>query len=194
MDIIAAITALNGVDLLVFFVLFALFVLGFMQGIIRRLLGIGAMLLSLLIAAQVRTPLGAFLSTNWTQYSPEYNHMLAFGSVFVAGVVASTIALQLFYKPMPLFARYPVLDEVFGGLLGLVQGALVLAAFYLITEPFFTIAGQTAQSNEFPFVRQVYDTLHGSLTADIVRDQIVPFLLFLFGGLFPSDVTSVFRS
>ncbi|MES2208937.1 MAG: CvpA family protein [Chloroflexota bacterium] len=192
MDIIAAVTSVKGVDLLVFFVLFALFVLGFIQGVIRRLIGIATILVMLLVAAQLRAPLGEFLTTNWTQYSPQYNHMLAFGSLFVAGVVASTIALQLFLKPTPLFANYPVLDEVLGGLLGLVQGALILAAFYLITDPFFATSGQIAQSNEFPFIRQIYDTLQGSATAEIVRDRVVPFFLLFFGGMFPSDVTSVF--
>lgn len=192
MDIIASITSVKGVDLLAFFVLFALFVFGYMQGVIRRLLGIASLLLSLLVAAQIRTPLGDFLTTNWTQYSPQYNHMLAFGSVFLAGAVASTIALQLFFKPTPLFARYPVLDEVLGGFLGLVQGALIFAAFYLITDPFFSVSGQVAQANEFPFVRQIYEAFHGSVTADIVRNNIVPFVLLFFGGIFPSDVTSVF--
>lgn len=192
MDIIGAITSIKGVDLLVFFVLFALFVLGYMQGIIRRLLGIGSILLSLLIAAQIRTPLGDFLTTNWTQYTPQYDHMIAFGSVFVAGVVGSTIALQLFFKPMPLFANYPVLDEILGGILGLVQGALVLAAFFLITDPFFAVVGAGAQHNEFPFIRQIYEALQGTVTADIVRNQVVPFFLFFFGALFPPDVTSLF--
>lgn len=192
MDIIGTITSVKGVDLLVFFILFGLFVLGYMQGVIRRLLGLASILLSLLIAAQIRAPLGDFLATNWTQYSPEYNHMLAFGSVFVAGVVSSTIALQFFFKPMPLFAHYPVLDEILGGILGLLQGALVLAAFYLITEPFFSVSGHIARSNEFPFVRQIYEGLQGTVSADVVRDRIVPSLLLLFGGLFPADVTAVF--
>lgn len=192
MDIIGTITSVKGVDLLVFFILFGLFVLGYVQGVIRRLLGLGSILLALLIAAQVRAPLGAFLTTNWTQYSPEYNHMLAFGSVFVAGVVSSTIALQLFFKPMPLFAHYPVLDEILGGLLGLAQGALLLTAFYLIAEPFFGVSGHIAQNNEFPFIRQIYEGLHGTVSADVVRERIVPFFLLLFGGLFPADVTAVF--
>ncbi|MBI2763435.1 MAG: CvpA family protein [Chloroflexi bacterium] len=192
MDIIGAITSIKGVDLLVFFVLFALFVLGYMQGVIRRLLGIGSILLALLIAAQIRTPLGDFLTANWTQYSPQYDHMIAFGSVFVAGVVGSTIALQLFFKPMPLFANYPVLDEILGGMLGLVQGALILAAFFLITDPFFVVVGAGAQNNEFPFIRQIYEALQGTVTADVVRNQVIPFFLLFFGALFPSDVTSLF--
>jgi len=192
-DIIAVITGVKAVDLLVFFAFFALFILGYMQGIIRRLLGIGSIVISLLIAAQLRTPLGDFLSQNWTQYTPAYDHMIAFGSIFLAGTIGSTIALQLFFKPIPLFAKYPVVDEILGGLLGLLQGALILAAFYLITDPFFTIIGQGARANEFPFIRQIHDVLEGSGTASIVRNQIVPAVLFFFGGLFPPDVTAAFH-
>ena len=193
MDIVSVIQSIKAVDLLVFFAFFGLFILGYMQGIIRRLLGIGSILITLLVAAQLRTPVGSFLSQNWTQYTPDYDHMIAFGSIFLAGTIASTIALQLFFKPIPLFAKYPVVDEILGGLLGLLQGALLLAAFFLITDPFFTVAAEGAQANEFPFIRQIHDALQGSVTADIVRHQIVPAILFVFGAIFPGDVTKVFR-
>jgi uncharacterized membrane protein required for colicin V production len=192
-DIIGAIQSVKAIDLLVFFAFFALFILGYMQGIIRRLLGIASILLSLLIGAQLWGPLGDFLAQNWTQYSSSYNHMIAFGAVFLAGTIASTIALQLFVKPIPLFAKYPVVDEILGGLLGLLQGAIILAAFYLITDPFFAATGNAARPNEFPFIRQIHDVLQGSVTADIVRNQLVPSVLFFFGALFPADVTAVFR-
>ena len=192
MDIIEAITSVKAIDLLIFFAFFALFILGYMQGIIRRLLGIASILLSLLIGAQLWRPLGDFLAQNWTQYSAQYDHMLAFGAVFLAGTIASTIALQLFVKPVPLFAKYPVVDEILGGLLGLLQGALILAAFYLITDPFFAATGSAARANEFPFIRQIHDVLQGSVTADIVRNHLVPAVLFFFGALFPNDVTAVF--
>ena len=194
MDIIDAITSVKAVDLLIFFIFFALFVLGFMQGVIRRLLGIASILISLIAAAQLRTPFGAFLTEHWTQYSPAYDHMIAFGSIFLAGTIASTIALQLFFKPMPMFAKYPLFDEVLGGVLGLLQGALILVAFYLITDPFFMTAAQGAQTNEFPFIRQIHDALEGSVTADFVRERLVPSVLFFFGALFPADVIAVFRS
>ncbi len=192
MDIIASITSIKSVDLLMFFVFFALFILGYMQGFLRRLAGIVTILLSLLVAAQVRAPLGDFLASHWTQYPSQYNHMIAFGAVFLAGVVASTIAMQMFFKPTTLFANYPALDETLGGLLGLVQGALILAAFYLITDPFFSISGFAQQANEFPFIRPIHDALQGSITAGLARDRFVPFLLLLLGGVFPPDVRSVF--
>ncbi|MCI0584298.1 MAG: CvpA family protein [Chloroflexi bacterium] len=192
MDIIGAIQSIDPVDLLVFFALFGMFILGFMQGIIRRLLGTASILISLLVAAQVRAPLGDFLARNWTQYPVEYNHMIAFGTVFLAGSVAATIAIQLFYRPLPLFAQYPVIDEVLGGVIGLIQAGLILGAFFLITDPFFLTVGSTYSGPEFPFIHEVHDVLDESLTATIVRDRIVPALLFVFGFVFPADVKDVF--
>ena len=126
MDVVETITSVEAIDLLVFFALFGMFILGFMQGIIRRLLGIASILISLLLAAQIRSPLGDFLAQNWTQYPPDYNRMIAFGTVFLAGSIASTIAIQLFFRPIPLFAQYPLIDEIVGGVLGVIQAGLIL--------------------------------------------------------------------
>ncbi|HEX5591262.1 MAG TPA: CvpA family protein [Candidatus Limnocylindrales bacterium] len=194
MDIIEAITSVDPIDLLVFFGLFGMFILGFMQGVIRRLLGIASILLSLLVGAQLRDPLGSFLAQNWTQYPPEYNYMIAFGTIFLAGSIGATIAMQLFFKPVPLFAQYPVIDEILGGILGVIQAGLILTAFFLITDPFFLTVGQERAGTEFPFVREIHEAFDGSLTATIVRDRLAPFLLFLFGALFPPAVKDVFRS
>jgi len=191
-DIIGAITAVQPIDLLVFFGLFGMFILGFMQGIIRRLLGIASVLLSLLIAAQVREPLGSFLAQNWTQYPAEYNFMIAFGTVFLAGSIGSTIAIQLFFRPVPLLARYPVIDEILGGVLGLVQAGLILGAFFIITDPFFLTVGQNAGATEFPFVREIHTAFNDSITAAITRDRIVPFIFLLLGAGFPAAVKDVF--
>jgi uncharacterized membrane protein required for colicin V production len=193
-DIVGAITSIEAIDLLMFFALFVMAILGFMQGIIRRLLGIASILISLLLAAQIRGPLGDFLAANWTQYPPEYNRMIAFGTIFLGGSIASTIAIQLFYRPIPLFADYPVIDEVLGGVLGVIQGLLILGAFFLITDPFFLTPGQGVGATEFPFVRQVHEGFEGSLSASIVRERIVPFILLLFGAVFPPTVRDVFAN
>jgi len=192
-DILGIIADIKTADLVVFFVLFGMFILGFTQGIIRRLVGIATILLSLIVAAQLQAQLGSFLAANWTQYNPEYNRMLAFGVLFLVGAIGAAIATQVFFKPVPLFARYKVVDEVLGGLLGVVQGALIIAAFYVITDPFFNLGGD-AHANEFPFVRQIHEALQGSVTADLVRTRLVPLLLVFVGGLMPEAVREAFRS
>jgi uncharacterized membrane protein required for colicin V production len=193
-DIIGAINSVEPIDLLVFFALFGMFILGFTQGIIRRLLGTASILISLLVAAQIRAPLGDFLARNWTQYPAEYNYMIAFGTVFLAGSIASSIAIQLFYRPLPLFARYPFIDEILGGVIGVIQAGLTLAAFFLITDPFFLTVGAERTTAEFPFVREIHGAFDSSLTATIIRDRIVPFILLILGAAFPPTVKDVFAT
>ncbi len=194
MDIVGAINHITGLDLVIYFAFAGMFILGYIQGVVRRLVGIGTTLLSLLVAAQLRDPLGSFLASNWTQYTRDYNYMLAFGFVFLAGFIGSVIATQLFFKPAPLFAKYPVLDELLGGFLGLLQAALFLSVFFLITDPFFTVSGTVVRGSEIVFIRQFHEAFQATVTESVVRNQFVPALLFFFGGLFPADVTSVFRN
>ena len=125
-------------DLVIFLALLAMFVVGYAQGVIRRLLGIAAIIFSLILGAQLRQPLGAYLANEWTTIAPEYSYMVGFGAVFVAAAVTLSIAIQITYRPAPLFNKYPVLDEILGGLLGVLEGFIILIAILLITDPYYT--------------------------------------------------------
>jgi uncharacterized membrane protein required for colicin V production len=180
------------IDLIVFFGLFGMFILGFVQGIVRRVIGIMSMLFSLVLAAQLRDPVGNYLVTWWSDQPPEYSRMIAFGAVFVAGVIASTVGIQWFYRPTPLLPRYPVLEEVIGGLLGLFQGTIVLAAMFLILDPFYNLkTGPT--TNEVAVLRMIHDAFEDSVTGGFFRNDFIPNVMAVFGGLFPEGVRKAFE-
>ena len=84
MNVGEAILNFNRFDLLFLLFLFGMFVLGFMQGTIRRLLGLGSMAFSFLFAANLTNVVGPFLADNWNQFPDEYAVMLGFLIVFVA--------------------------------------------------------------------------------------------------------------
>ena len=128
MDIVQTITSVTAFDWVVIAFCVVMFVLGFAQGVVRRLLGIAIVVFSFLLAANLRDALGSFLASNWTQFPPEYSYMLAFGFLFVVFMVVGTIIIQMTYKPAPLFSKAPVLDELLGGVLGVVQALLIVAA------------------------------------------------------------------
>ena len=114
----------NLFDLLVLLLLVAAFIIGYLQGIVRRLLGIAATVFSVIVAAQLRGPLGDFLVSNWTQFPEEYSRMLGFGLVFIALSVTFTIVIEAFYERSPILPRYPLVDAIGGGVLGVIEGAL----------------------------------------------------------------------
>ena len=191
MNIVETITSVNQFDLLIVLILFAMFILGFIQGTVRRVLGLGATLFAFLVACAARDPLGEFLSQNWTQFTDEYAVMVGFGTIFVALSITVTLLIQSFYKKAPLFEKYVVVDEVLGGLLGIVQGLLFIGIMIVILDSTFQIPGVPPR-NELPFLREIHAAYTDSVTAQVMRNTLIPGFFFVFGLFVPQGLKDLF--
>ena len=180
-------------DLVVFLALLAMFIVGYAQGIMRRLLGILAILFSLGIAAQLRAPLGNYLAQQWTTSRPEYSWMVAFGVIFLGAAIALSLGIQFSYRPAPIINRYPVLDEILGGVLGVLEGLIILAAILIIIDPYFS-SFPTQPSAEFAPLRGLHDFIDNAVSAQVLRDQVIPSVFSWVGFLFPKDVIDTFTA
>jgi uncharacterized membrane protein required for colicin V production len=176
---------ISTVDLLIFLYFMAFFVLGFAQGTIRRLIGIASILFSFLFAANIAEPLGSYLGQNWTQFSKEYSLMIGFGTVFLASAIAFALVAQGLYKSQPLFPKARFVDELIGGILGLVQAALIFGAVLIILDSFFTLHGIAEDPQELPFLRDLWTALDGSNAATLFRETLIPAFFAVFGFLIP---------
>jgi len=192
----SSVDRITAFDLVIVLALLAMFIVGYAQGVVRRLLGIAAVLFSLVLASYLRAPLGAYLANEWTNIGDSYSFMVAFGGVFLATWITLTIGIQITYRPAPLFQKYPVLDEILGGLLGVLEGFILLIVALLVLDPYYTQASvrETVGIGEFTPLRTLFDFLDKSLTADILRHSAIPAILAVFGFLFPQDVRDTFRS
>ena len=186
---------LNIFDLLVVFGLSAMFLVGFIQRTIRRLLGLAAILFSFLVASTVRDPLGSFLASHWHQYPPQYSWMLGYLVVFVAGSLAFSLVIQGFYKPSPLFPNASFVDELLGGVLGVVEGLLILGALVIILDSTFSAFPPVPKSDhEFAFLRDFWTALNNSGTVGVFRNSILPAFFIPFGWAIPADIRSIYPS
>jgi hypothetical protein len=120
--------------------------------------------------------------------------MVAFGAVFVAAAVAISLGIQLAYRPAPLFEKYPVLDEILGGLLGVLEGFIILIAILLILDPHYNLpeVKDKVGIGEFTALRSLHDLLDTTVTADILRHNVIPRIFVILGFLFPQDVRDTF--
>lgn len=192
MEIGDFILGFNTMDLLIigFFGLF--FVLGFAQGTIRRLIGIGSILFSFLFALNLADPLGGFLGANWHQFSPEYSKMVGFLVVFVGGCLVFALLAQSFYKPQPLFQKWRLVDEMLGGILGLIEAGLILLCFIVILDTFFYATGIAQDPDELPFLRDLYGALNGTAIVPIFRESVIPAFMTVFAFLVPSAIADIY--
>jgi hypothetical protein len=146
------------------------------------------MLFSFLLAANLARPLGDFLSANWTQFPPEYSYMIGFLTIFVAGVVAFALVIQSYYHPQPLFKRARFADEALGGILGLVQAALLFGIVLVILDSFFAKPGIAADPPELPFLGDLWNALDGSKFAEPFRTTLIPAFFVEFGFFVPDSI------
>jgi uncharacterized membrane protein required for colicin V production len=179
-------------DLLAILFLFAMFILGVIQGTIRRLLGVAAITFSFLLASQLRDPLGAFLAANWTHLPREYSFMIGYGVVFVAASIAFSLVIQGFYRPQPLFARASFLDELLGGAVGVVQGCVILGAMIVVLDSFFRLPGIAPNPNELAVLRDLFNAYDPSGTAVLFRGTLVPAFFAVLGGFVPDAVRGLY--
>ena len=179
-------------DLLIVVYFIGFFVLGFAQGTIRRLIGIGSILFSFFFAANLAEALGRFLGDNWTQFPRQYSYMIGFGTIFLAAAIAFALVVQSYYKPQELFKKARFADEILGGVLGLVQAAIIFAAVLIILDSFFRIPGFSPDPQELPFIRDFWGGLDGTQTAAFFRSTLIPDSFVLIGFLVPSNLQSLY--
>ena len=184
---------INRFDLLVVLFAFGMFVLGFIQGTIRRVLGLASMLFSFLFAANLRDPLGSYLAANWNQFPDEYAIMLGFGIVFIAATIAFTVVIQGFYHKQDLFSKSTLADELIGGALGIVQALFLVGCIIVILDSFFRLPVPIPKSeNEFGWIRSLFDEMTTSATADLFRTRLIPGFISVFGLLIPVDLQRLY--
>jgi uncharacterized membrane protein required for colicin V production len=185
-------SSINRFDLLVLLFAFGMFVLGFIQGTIRRVLGLASMLFSFLFAANLREPLGNYLAANWNEYPDEYAVMLGFGIVFIAATIAFTVVIQGFYHKQALFQKTTFADEVIGGLLGIVQAFFLVGCIIVILDTFFRIPTIPKTDNEFAWIRSFWEVVNTSAFADLFRTRLIPGFITVFGLLIPQNIQAFY--
>jgi len=191
-DFGAFINGFGTVDLLVILYFLGFFVLGFAQGTIRRLIGIASILFSWFLAALLAGPLSEFLGRNWTQFSTEYSYMVGFATVFFASSIAFALVVQGFYKPQQLFKKARFADEILGGILGLVQAAIIYGAVLIILDSFFLIPGIPVDPQELPFARELWGAMDGSQFTPVFRETIIPVFFILTGLFVPERIEAAY--
>ncbi len=185
--------AIDLFDLLVLLGLFAAFILGFMQGAIRRVLGIAAMVFALFLASNLRDSFGGWLADNWTQFPRAYSLMIGYATLFIVFTAVFSIVIQGFYKRTHIYAQAPIVDEVVGGVLGIVEAVILLGIVIVILDT-FPFQSTPPFAGELGLVRSLFQAVDGSSTQAVFRGTLLPAVFALVGGLVPSDVASIYRT
>ncbi len=186
------------IDLIIVFGLFAGGILGLMQGAVRRIIGILAMLVAFVLAADLRQPVGDYLASNWTQFTSAYDHLFAFAFLFLLFAGAAALATQVFYKRVDIYHKRPVVDDVLGVVLGVVQALLLLTIAIVVFTSYSIPSNEYAAGPDY--MRQLHDYMRDaqdllirqSTVAGFLRDHVLPGFMHVLSPVLPGEIVSLF--
>ena len=102
--------------------------------------------------------------------------------IFIAAVVAFTLVIQGTYKKAPLFAKYPVVDEILGGLLGVVQGFLLLLFVVIILDQYYLYTNiPPAERRDRVPAHVLGRPEHAPTPGNLLHGTVIPAFITIFG-------------
>ena len=185
MDLGSFLQSLTAADLALLLIYAGMFILGFFQGGTRALLGLLAWLFAFVIGVTLWQPLGDWLSGSWTMYSLIYTRMLAFLIGFTISMIVGAILIVTFTKRAALLPRWPLADEILGGVLFVVLAVLVTGAVLLALDSAYQ--GGLAGREDVPWLTSIQEALQASLIGGWINAAIVPLILTVFGPIIPDE-------
>jgi membrane protein required for colicin V production len=191
-DIQGFLASVNVTDVFVFLYLFAFFILGFAQGAIRRLVGIASIVFAFFLAAQLQLPLGQFLTKSWQQFPAAYGEMIGFLILFLLAVVVFSILIQTGYHRAEVFPKWPIVEELIGGVLGIFQGFLILMFLTIILDQAFLPASSGIDADELPFLRDLWTAINTSGTGELLHSSVIPRFVGFVSLVLPSTIRVVY--
>lgn len=190
MDLAETVRSFTAGDLILVLLFLAAFIVGYMQGLIRQLLGVLIWFVAFALALTLRDPVGTFLQQYWTQFVPAYTDMLATLIVFLIVLVGGNLIAQFTYKHVPVLAVRQFADEILGGVLSLGLVIVEAACILFLLDTFYRHQ-EAGGTNTVAFFTATFDLFKDSVIAHGLRDGLMPGLLAILGPFVPSGLSAL---
>jgi uncharacterized membrane protein required for colicin V production len=166
---------------------------GFRSGFLKRLLGIIFLVISFLVTAYLRYPIGAIASTFFPQIPSDYANLvgaaICFPAVLALLHITSAAALRR-VNVHGLVAEGT--DKILGAILGGVEAVLILSVGIIILDTYFGTGSNLGPEFHSGLLKSFTQAVNGSETVKILRDTTVPIVLAVLGPFLPKDISSIF--
>ena len=123
---------------------------------------------------------------------PAYVEMLAFLGLFVVIRWPRRSLIQGFYHRTPAFEDKEWLDEIIGGVLGVIEVLLVVGMILIILDSYFLLERLLRRLRRVPRAAADLRGMDLAETASFYRDVLVPVFVALAGPFMPADIQRLY--
>jgi uncharacterized membrane protein required for colicin V production len=183
-------TELNWIDLLILILLAGGVFLGWTQGLVRYALSTFSVIVSFVVAAQLKGPLTDALGF-WTAFNPPLRELWIFIVLYAGITVGLWFAVRALYRT----TRLPIirqLDELGGAVFGLLFAIVVIVFGLVVLDTFFQTAPPAA-AGEAGWLHGLYQTMNDSILVEVFRQTVIPTAGWLARPFVPSEIAEFLR-
>jgi uncharacterized membrane protein required for colicin V production len=158
--------------------------IGFQQGFLRYLLNCVVVLVSFILASQLKGPIADTLGEVWTMGTPDQQELWIYLLLLAIGIVGGFLLVRTFYRQ----TRLPIIRQV-DEVLGAVAGVLWVALTYVITlvalDTFFLA---TDDPDVATMLGPIYEILNESFIISWLNQWLLPIVAFVLRPFVPADI------
>lgn len=180
-------------DIYLLVIIVSALVVGFFWGAARSVMLLGAWLLAFLVGAYMKVEIGSYLIQQWRNFPPGFNHMAAFGILYLGLLVAAPAVIIVGTRGSQSLSRYQVLDDLVGAFFAVFAAVLGIGGLLIILSTFYESSGGVVVPAAGPlWTANVYQSLLGSSIGGSIERHLVPIMGTVLGPILPPDVREVF--
>ena len=167
---------------------------GWRTGLLRRLIGIGFMIISFVVSAYLRYPIGAIALTFFKNIPTSYANLVGYAIAFPVILAGLHIASAFLLRKVSMTGITKELDQVLGAVVGGVEGILIIAAAIVILDTYFGTGTTLHQYSGVGAIKSFTQAFNASTTVHLLRGSVVPVVLAILGPLLPKDIKTIVPS
>jgi uncharacterized membrane protein required for colicin V production len=165
---------------------------GFRTGFLKRLLGIIFMVVSFVLSAYFRVPVGVIASTFFKDIPSDYANLVGYAIAFPAILAALHIASRLILGKTNVHGFVAEsTDRILGAILGGVEAVLIVSAGIVILDTYFGTGATLGATFHAGFLKDLTQAVNASETVKLLRGTTVPVVLAVLGPILPKDVSTI---
>lgn len=164
---------------------------GWRTGFLRRLIGIGFLVISFVASAYFRYPVAAVASAFFKDIPAGYANLVGYTIAFP--VVLGTLHLigGRLTRSVSVSGLTKEADQALGAAFGGVEAILILSAVVVILDTYFGTGSTLSTEIGLGALKGFTEQLNASTTFHILRSTTVPITLAILGPLLPADIKTI---
>lgn len=164
---------------------------GWRAGFLKSLAGLIFTILSFVLGAYIRYPVGAVASTFFKSIPANYANLVGYAIAFPALLAGLHVASRVTLGRIRIQGVTRAVDAALGAIFGAVEAILILSVAVVILDTYFGKGSALADLVPNGTVKDLVKAFNASTTVHLLRDTTVPVILAVLGPLLPTDVKTL---